>query len=435
MLRTRDKSRAETVIGYETQYLPTGALEWGPLSKSSSVVSPDVMIDVVTKGFAAHSARGGIVNSPMSRHVGSRTVLPAQGSLQDVYGVRYVWSGQFRVEGGLPDPLENAAVKAKIDHLEALAVTDAYADVGSPDVATLTELAEFRETLAFLASPVKRMVTLTKRFSSYLERVKVLYERDAKRRARWDSLPPHVRLKRQPPPPVRLPAFKAGRWKGTDVSSAWLAYRYAIMPLIYTFQDVEKLLKKRLEGSPVRATARAKGSDTVSLDSETASIRQWSTVRYNHVTRTLGSCRVDVRAGVLYEVDASLLTQLGVRWNRVPMAIYEAIPLSFVSDWFHNGASVYDALTAEARSGKILAAWVTTKVKYDLACTTEYGPAVSGGSASGTIGETGFGEWHRRRAVSLADVSFKLRLDMNSKRVADGLALIHTFLSTGKLKK
>lgn len=434
MLRTRDKSRVVTIEGQESEYGADGTLSWGPRSTSSSVVSTDVMVDVVTKGFKRSSARGEIINSPMTRHVENCNVNSSQGVIQETSGRRYTWTGQWRARGSF-DPTTHAKVLEKIEQLESLAITEAFANVGKPDVAVLTELAELKETLSFLASPVKQMVKLTQRFGRYLDTVKRIYERDAIRRAKWDKLPVHIQARRTPPPPPKLPVFNVGNWKGTDVSSAWLAYRYGLMPLIYTFQDVESLLKKRTEGSPLRATARSKEEDNVDMTSEEISQYGWGSVIYQHTDKVLGSCKVTVRAGVLYEVDATLLTQLGVRWNRVPMALYEAIPLSFVSDWFHNGAAVYDALTAEARSGKILAAWVTAKVDFDLAFVQQYGPAISGGSASGVISETRYGEWKRRKPASVTDVRLKLRLDLSSKRIADGLALIHTFLSTGGKKK
>jgi hypothetical protein len=157
---------------------------------------------------------------------------------------------------------------------------------------------------------------------------------------------------------------------------------------------------------------------------------------HDFIQEVEGSVAVVSRAGVLYEMDASLLTQLGVSWNRVPMAFYEAIPLSFVSDWFHNGADVYDALTAEFRAQKILTAWVSTEVKYDVLFREVYGPAISGnGSVQGLVLETRHGNWKRRSLASLSDVKFSFRTELSVKRVADGLALIHTFLSTGKIKK
>ena len=113
------------------------------------------------------------------------------------------------------------------------------------------------------------------------------------------------------------------------------------------------------------------------------------------------------------------------------MAMYEIIPLSFVTDWFHNGASVYDALTAELRALKIYGAWVTTEIDFEFDGYLEARPAdsqttCSGGGKATTVS----GKWKRRRLASLADVQLRLRVELNGKRIADALALIHTMLTT-----
>lgn len=53
-------------------------------------------------------------------------------------------------------------------------------------------------------------------------------------------------------------------------------------------------------------------------------------------------------------------------------------------------------------------------------------------------GETSFqrnGKWKNRQRASLSDVEFRLKSDLNSKRIADGLALIYTFLATAGRRK
>lgn len=432
MDRIRDNSRTVNYVG--TEHNTVLGVPHSSASMHFSAINPDVMTDVVTPGFRKLSARGSVVNSPMTKHKGERILHEARGVYTDSsYGHTYEWGGQWPAYGSF-DPMSHPEVQAAIAKAEPLAIASAYAGVGSPDIAVLTELVELKETLGFLMSPVKGMVTLTKRFNTWLKRAKRISERDAVRRAKWAKLPPHVQAKRGPVPPVVVPEFRVGRWKGTDVSSAWLAYRYGLMPLIYTFQDAEKLLKKRLEGSPIRATARGRAKETVNFDSLSKNDRQYVSLYFDFIQAVTGIATVESRAGVLYEVDASLLTQLGVSWNRVPMALYESIPFSFVSDWFHNGADVYDALTAEFRAQKILTAWVSTEVKYDVLFHEVYGPVTSGnGYVDGFVLETQRGKWKRRKPVSLSDVKLSFRTELNVKRVADGLALIHTFLSTGKI--
>ena len=133
-------------------------------------------------------------------------------------------------------------------------------------------------------------------------------------------------------------------------------------------------------------------------------------------------------------MDASLLTQLGIQWNRVPMALYEAIPFSFVTDWFHNGAQVYDALTAEFRSKGILGSWVTTRIGFDVQYKDVYLPHAANCFANGQRIMNVSGTTIERKLTSGSDVKFSFKNDLNLKRVADGLALCYTLLATARKK-
>lgn len=435
MNRVRDNSTVRSFAASETVFEADGSISSGPTSETFSTIQADVMTDVVTPGFRRASALGEIHIKPMTRVKCTREIVPQAVSIQVVDGPRAVSSGGYPPLIGLDvSPWADEKVRKLVADLEGAAITESFARVGSPDVAVLTELAELKETLSFLSSPVRAMVKLTRRFRRHLDvvsRVELAYQR---RLAKWQSLPDRVRVRREQPKPPKLPTFKVGKWEGKDIPSAWLAYRYGIMPLIYTFQDVEALVKKRVEGTPIRATARSKKKGNVDLtETYETHLLDWRGCTYQYDQCISGGCRVTVRAGVLYNVDASLMTQLGIQWNRVPMAFYEAIPLSFVTDWFHNGAEVYDALTAEFRSKGILGSWVTTHVEFDVQYRDNISPhtncAASGHRVMNVIGTT-----RERKLTSGSDVKFSFTSDLNLKRVADGLALCYTLLATARKK-
>jgi len=235
MQRLRDNSQVTSGISVDKLFDAGGTLLAGyPRNFPISVVQPDIMSDIVTPGFKKTSAAGGIVISPMTKLKGTQTMEGAGSCAGPVN--RYEWTGEWLPIGtsGV-QPWMDPKVAAAILRTTGLAVTDAYAAVGSPDVATLTELAELRETMSFLASPVRAMVKLTQRFKRHLNKVTALEERYAHRIAKWESLPPRIQLKRAKPEKPKLSTFKSGNYSGTDVASAWLAYRYGLMPLIYTF--------------------------------------------------------------------------------------------------------------------------------------------------------------------------------------------------------
>lgn len=435
MNRVRDNSTVRPFVAIETVFEADGSISYGPMSKTFSTIQADVMTDVVTPGFRRASALGEIYIKPMTRVKCTRTIGGTDTLIRVINGPSHVSSGFPPLVGPDVSPWGDEKVRKLVAELEGDAITESFARVGSPDVAVLTELAELKETLSFLFSPVRAMVKLTRRFRRHLDvvsRMELAYQH---RLSKWQSLPDRVRARREQPKPPKLPTFKVGKWEGKDVPSAWLAYRYGIMPLIYTFQDVEALIKKRIEGTSIRATARSKKKGTVDLTGINGShLLEWRGTTYRYDQVKSGGCQVTVRAGVLYSVDASLMTQLGLQWNRVPMALYEAIPLSFVTDWFHNGAEVYDALTAEFRSKGILGSWVTTRIDFDVQYKDEIHPHATNCIAHGRRTLDVSGATRERKLTSGSDVKFSFRNDLNLKRVADGLALCYTLLATARKK-
>lgn len=409
----------------------TGTVSW---------VDLDSMVDHTIPKFRKRSARGEIFVNPMEQHRSKsfqtdRGVWGSQGKTQ----YYRVYSEPYQ-----PPKLDLVGLNGTIERLEALAITDAYAKVGAPAVETLTELVELRETLSFLYSPVKGIISLTKQARNYQKSYDRWESAFKKRMARWESLS-SVQRKKTPKPVSKPPTGKLGKLEVTDLTSLWLAYRYAVMPLVYTFQDIQKLLQEQGRNEqPTRATARAKSSekiddetygtavDSLSLDNGSGSLKyEWWTNR---------SINISCRAGVLYVPDWSLQARTGVQLNRLPKALYEGIPLTFVSDWFHNGASYYDALTADFRALKIHGAWVTTLIEYVISFDTATGvnPAavnttVFNGSRKTVVSTSG--TWKRRRKASLKDVQFLLRLEMNGKRIADGLALAYNMLDAAVKRK
>lgn len=453
MTRIRNESSTES-----WPYLVTENWQGGGTSSNRihTVSKHRVMVDEVNPDFKKRSARGELMFSPMERYVTTPLFKPSGISIsaykwKTLPAPHWSWTNTWATscDEELPglksltwDPRVDQSILDEIDRLEALAVTEAYAEVGSPDLELLVELAELKETLGFLWSPVKKMVNLTRRFQRHLRREARLMSRYRTALAKYHALPPHVRKKRSPPVRPKIPPFRVGDFAATDLSSAWLAYRYGLMPLIYTFQDVQKLIKKMSESSkPVRATARAVAKseiDPVYDSGWTPGVYAGASFEKKSYFQGIGT--IKARAGVLYTPKWELSALMGVQLHRVPIALYEAIPLSFVADWFWNGASVYNAFTAECRAVKIHGAWVVTTVDFDLwggvrvrslPDTPFHRCVVSGGGGDSYHVS---GKWQKRRKVSLADVEVLLRTELNSKRVADGLALIHLFLANA-LKK
>lgn len=428
-MRIRDRSTRTDTVQSSYALFPDGRRY-----ESSDIVSIDqldVMSDVVTPGFKKAQEQGNVFINPMERirtH-GVAPECPWWRQRSTNHGVYYNYEARQGTNGASDRPWTESLVGKEIDRNEALAITAAYAAVGQADLDTLTELAELKETIGFLLSPAKKMVEVTRRARDYIARYDRWESAYLKRLQRWEKANPRYRGAR--PVRTRAPRARLGRFEMTDIPSAWLAYRYAIMPLIYSFQDIQEHLSRSVY--PERVTARAKESGDVNLDTDPpwrkAGGVEFGAIQFRHVR--FGNAKVTSRAGVLYVADWSLSRQLGLQLHRVPATLYEVIPLSFVADWFHNGMDVYNGLTAELRAQKILGSWVTTKVEYDYSYQVEASPLDSESTcATGLTCFVGSGSWVRRRKTSLADVKFRFRVDLNAKRVVDALALASTFLAT-----
>lgn len=439
--RVRDRSTIESVSFIrQTRAKATGKVtDYTNTPKGYMLV--DRMVDRVTTGYRKRSRAGEIINSPLTRVTSKYVPYHPTGSVEGPHQRREFLDYNSWVPSA--EMVYNRSdVTAAVERLEGLAVTTAYSKVGESDVSTLTELAEIRETLAFLASPIRNGVKFAKRARSWLQGYQ---RREAKHATRiaayqrklqsWSTRHPSRRGKPPiaPNPPVH-PPFKVGRFKATDVSSYWLALRYGLMPLVYTVQDVQKALSKKVEqGTGVnRDTARGTASDTITgtWDQFPPAINAAVVDgRFNYRYLMEGRIRVKSRAGVLYVPEVSLQNTWGLYIHQVPAAMYEAFPLSFVADWFWTGAAAYQAVTCELRAKKVLSAWVTTTVEGEMTCTDTIVPANASSSGGGEFVMGSYQVlWKRRRPVSLSDIRVQARINLNLKRVADGLALIHTLV-------
>lgn len=206
------------------------------------------------------------------------------------------------------------------------------------------------------------------------------------------------------------------------------------MPLIYSFQGIQKNLQEQIASiKPIRATARKKRNEK--MKDHMMPMTAGYTVNNAAVEierRLEGDGRVVSRAGVLYEITLDVQAKWGFYLHYVPVAIYETIPLSFVADWFWSGSDAYKALTAHLRADSILAAWVKTRLVLDAKEVDYCSSPSTDVSVIPRVRPYGVHEieWNRRRPVSQQDVRIQLKLDLNLKRAADGLALVATLLDS-----
>jgi hypothetical protein len=129
---------------------------------------------------------------------------------------------------------------------------------------------------------------------------------------------------------------KAGSYKGSGdaVASTWMEYRYGIMPIVYSIQDIIALLEKKSEQSDAlrRAQSTARSSKTTTTT--------WGTPFYSTLwDMTQGvetTCEVYVTSHVYFKVKRAPSTarQLGLDFGNLPNIAWELTRLSWVLDWW-----------------------------------------------------------------------------------------------------
>jgi len=172
----------------------------------------------------------------------------------------------------------------------------------------LTELAESRKTLDFFKHSAKSAHAT---WTTFFKGVDPRLMRDVSSRGLTAK-------------DMLRSADKATRKLG----SRWLAFRYAIMPLMYSYSDIQKLLDER--GNLYKSFRSKQTIDLVPSD-----LPSGLTGRFIY-QRTSGSVVVSsvIKGGYTKEGLTSLVANQ-VQMNPLATA-WELIPFSFVVDWFIN---------------------------------------------------------------------------------------------------
>jgi hypothetical protein len=160
----------------------------------------------------------------------------------------------------------------------------------------LTEMAELKETLAYLLNILNKVRHPLQSF------------KDAKK------------------------ALDKKNWKGKSVeyhdavTSLWMQYRYAIMPLVYSAQDIKSVIEHR---SDLYRTEREKSvlDLNINLKGDEDVLHFYDKVEGKSTVRAVGKARYGS------EVNLRLIDSIGTNFATTA---WELIPFSFVVDWFVN---------------------------------------------------------------------------------------------------
>lgn len=233
------------------------------------------------------------------------------------------WAGYQQTPGSFQEKLGNEAYKRLVDKL---------GDASSLG-ATLT--AERRETWGMVVNIVSRALSAARNirklnFGAAARDLGLPYhERVVVKRRRVKQPNGKVRTFKIPRKQFR---WHQGRWYAKELGSGWLMYSYGIGPLMSDIYNCIDLLQREFPDNRFRGASKG---ETVVYD-------RWNRpgIFTSYMSKMAVSCSADVRVS---NPNLWLANRLGLvnpaQW------VLEAIPMSFVVDWFSNLSDVVMSMT------------------------------------------------------------------------------------------
>lgn len=296
----------------------------------------DIMHDVVTTPYWSAIARGAIVNEPMTKSKFEYNATSC--SFSDVYYTRpYAAYSDTVLHSGHCWPVQRLDVfptlspQAGFEGARNKAIARAFAKAGGPLFSGLINLYQLPKLVQLIKLAISRLGSL------------------------WHLLKDRRRL-------VKV----LGHDKPIDaetLSGLWLEWRYGWRPFILDVRDLCLALAFNARTKPERITYRAterfeyKGSEE--NKSEFNPIGATSGVQ--NCFRTSIETHAEYRAGIMLNGRKISVSQsLGTRFRDIPSAVWDAVPYSFVVDWFIGVANWLQSVSVDR--GSILASWCTDRV-------------------------------------------------------------------------
>lgn len=328
MYRERTKDKRTPIRGKLSFTFPVTGLPRRPDAFSTTLAGDTAYFnDYVTPGFDRKSAQGQIINNPLSSR--KTTLEVSNDPWQNYLGPTY--------SGGKPDPasgwLDSGTMLGtnlcpsflplpfvNVNRLIQLASAQARSNVDASKATALVTIAEAQKTYASVQAILQRAISIA-------------------RAIRKADL-----------------AFLAGQLKPKEIEDRYMEYRYAIRPLVADLNNVCKAWNESRH-SRTRLTARGRAQDSGSVSDAFI-----DTTRFGSTDLTCSrqsNINVEVRCGILYDVDTSALSKLQT-WGGMDIAssAWELVPFSFIIDWFCNVGTVVSAWQPKPFARE-LASWTT----------------------------------------------------------------------------
>lgn len=360
-----EKTSFESALSFKKKQL-AGLIVASDYQKGKAVIKFTRGNAEELKGEPFIGSWDGQIEGMLGKKIGSRWIESEAITVKLIYQEMTIIEGAHPYQMGFPvdlHPLETYQIDSGV-------VTSALASAESGIYDLLTEIVELPSTLKYLSEVVQKGAKALKNYDDELSRLKKLMKKGGKI------------------------AEKAAK----TVASLWLQYRYVLMPILYSIEDVKSLLKgyKR-----VFAKYREKSKENIELP-----VGDWDTTTFGSKTKR---CWIK-RSFSPEDLVDMLLGTLGL--NPIATA-WELVTLSFVVDWFIN---IGDVLTA-ATGSKLYTQQVAAYSEKD-----EGTSVFVRDNFTGRV-EIDFLHYKRQIIEPRDHIGLQLQVDMNWKRWLDAIAL------------
>lgn len=300
-----------------------------------------LMADTVTANFRKRVANGDIVLNNMVRESVKSSWRGLRYYLRKyVGGAKWETTSRLEVEPWpLPVHTDGLALwqymkdAGGYEGLRDAAVVKSWSKVDESAMAALATLGELPETVNWIVSILKRLVST----------MRILRGKASKKE--WAEARDYLNS-----PSV--------------VFDTWLEWRYAIRPLISEMENALEALATIIEKGS-RQTARSYVYDVGQSVSVTPPVLT-NLVQFSFVKTEKHS--VEFRGGVLYDLSEAI-NELRTVWglDQPIEAAWELVPFSFIIDWFFNVGTVIGSWSTGIGLSP-LGSWVTTIITKRTVC-------------------------------------------------------------------
>jgi len=389
------------------------------------------MVDVVTPHFTKLRSQGNIIMNPLDsiqseRHVDSVPLSGLTFEMKDMpAGTPWTrWSVTNTCSPGaiagfdetmLADYFGTLSWSAAIapynlgptSAIGSTLLTQALSKAADSDVLFLVTLAELPKSLEFFHNGLQSAARLV----GNLEKLPTPVLRQLSR-MRYKDI---IRAARGLVTPKKLLSGTAA------AASMWLGYRYGLMATYYDIMSWKDSFGSKRTRQRITASSSSfyHSGDLITTATDNSFWNGTRTTRYSRSTLTSAGCLCSLGMDGLEDTKGAF---------RVLSTAWELLPLSFVLDWFYDTSTRIQALEGSVLR-PTLGTWIVHRhqlSKYDnynqTGKVTGTSPLCTG---SGSRGGTTMEETRYTQRIANPTVSYlpELRVNLNWKRVADGVAL------------